>query len=201
MAVALLVRLGGVGRRSEVHLGQFRGGEFLVPGDAAGEFVESGVATSRSAGPITTIGEHFMSSRDGRCGPRGFPLAARRDRCGLDLLAGTVHAVAGVYSGLVPLPTGGGAVRAPWRSGPTGRLGRAVAGGRAGTVAAWLAAVNPLAVAYSVMLLSESLFALLATVSLWGVAECVRPDETPGEAVAAVAAGDRGAGWRRRGRP
>ena len=59
----------------------------------------------------------------------------------------------------------------------TGRLGTAIAGPRVGAAAAWLAAVNPLAVAFGVMLLSESLFALLATLSLWGVAECVRPDD------------------------
>ncbi|QDT17275.1 hypothetical protein [Alienimonas californiensis] len=56
----------------------------------------------------------------------------------------------------------------------TGRLGRAIGGPRVGAAAAWLAALNPLAIAFSTMLLSESLFAALLTLSLAGVAECVR---------------------------
>ncbi|MEM9701165.1 MAG: hypothetical protein AAF907_01825, partial [Planctomycetota bacterium] len=63
----------------------------------------------------------------------------------------------------------------------TGRLGDAVAGPRVGEAAAWLAALNPLAIAFSTMLLSESLFALLLTLSLAGVAECVRRDPLTGE--------------------
>ena len=64
----------------------------------------------------------------------------------------------------------------------TGRLGRAVGGERVGLCAAWLAAVNPLAVLYGGLLTSESMFAALATVSLWGVARCVRREPGDGPA-------------------
>ena len=57
-----------------------------------------------------------------------------------------------------------------------GRLGDVVGGTRVGAVAAWLAAVNPLGIAFSTMLLSESLFAALLVLSSAGVAECVRRD-------------------------
>jgi len=63
----------------------------------------------------------------------------------------------------------------------TGRLGDAVGGPRVGEAAAWLAALNPLAIAFSTMLLSESLFCALITLSLAGVAECVRRDPLTGE--------------------
>ena len=62
-----------------------------------------------------------------------------------------------------------------------GRLGRAAVGPRVGVAAAWIAAANPLAIAFSVMLLSESLFAFLVTVSLWGVALCVRRPLSDGD--------------------
>ena len=63
----------------------------------------------------------------------------------------------------------------------TGRLGTTIGGPAIGAAAAWLAALNPLAIAFSGMLLSESAFALLITISLWGVAECVRRDPLTGE--------------------
>ncbi|NNJ26753.1 ArnT family glycosyltransferase [Alienimonas chondri] len=63
----------------------------------------------------------------------------------------------------------------------TGRLGDAIGGPRVGELAAWLAALNPLAIAFSTMLLSESLFAALLTLSVAGVAECVRRDPLTGD--------------------
>ena len=166
VAVALLIRL--VAWCGAEWALEVRQAEFLVPGDAGG-YVE--LSADVASGRPYAIDEDVPFSRRAMRPPL-FPL----------VLAGPVAADLRLFPVRAP---GYGkwllarlavvllATAAVWA---TGRLGAAVAGPRVGAAAAWLAAVNPLAVAFGVMLLSESLFALLATLSLWGVAECVRPD-------------------------
>ena len=168
VAVALLIRL--VAWCGAEWALEVRQAEFLVPGDAGG-YVE--LSADVASGRPYAIDEDVPFSRRAMRPPL-FPL----------VLAGPVAADLRLFPVRAP---GYGkwllarlavvllATAAVWA---TGRLGTAVAGPRVGAAAAWLAAVNPLAVAFGVMLLSESLFALLATLSLWGVAECVRPDDS-----------------------
>ena len=165
VAAALLIRL--VAWCGAEWALQARQTEFLIAGDAGG-YVE--LAWDLSAGNPYTIGDDFPRRA---MRPPLFPLVlAGPVAADLHLLPGRSDGYLGWrLSRLAVVLCGALAVWA------TGRLGTAIAGPRVGAAAAWLAAVNPLAIAFGVMLLSESLFALLATISLWGVAECVRADD------------------------
>ncbi|MFH5804763.1 ArnT family glycosyltransferase [Alienimonas sp. DA493] len=161
VATALLLRLAAVTAVEAQLAGEGR--EHVVAGDAGGYLdlaadiaagrdyaVDSGVHPRRAMRvplfPLLLAGPFWLTEQAGWVSERFLPALCR-----------CVVALCGAL--------------AVWA---TGRLGAAIGGPRVGAAAAWLAAVNPLAVAFSTMLLSESLFAALLTLSLAGVAECVR---------------------------
>ena len=162
---ALALRLLAVGA-AEVRLAG-TGEKYLVAGDAAG-YVE--------------LAANLADGRDYAVESGVHPRRAMRTPVFPALLSSVIWAT----TTLPGLLGHGGGVAALWTLRltvafcgtaavwATGRLGETIGGRSVGTLAAWLAAVNPLAVAFSTMILSESLFSALLTISLWGVAVCVR---------------------------